>query len=56
MMYPGGSGTVGSDIEFTYSLDSGRWNHMGYVNRININEEENPREDLLIDEVWMQMK
>lgn len=56
MMYPGGSGTVGSDIEFTYSLDSGRWNHMGYVNRININADDNAREDLLIDEVWVRME
>ncbi len=56
MMYPSGSGTVGSDIEFTYSMDSGRWNHMGYVNRININKEEKPREDLLIDEVWVKVR
>ncbi|MEQ9297467.1 MAG: hypothetical protein RIF33_02840 [Cyclobacteriaceae bacterium] len=56
MMYPPGSGTVGSAIEFTYSLDSGRWNHMGYVNRVNINNDDEAREDLLIDEVWMQME
>lgn len=56
MMYPPGSGTVGSNIDFTYSLDSGKWNHMGYVNRININAEGNPREDLLIDEVWVRIK
>lgn len=56
MMYPSGSGTVGSDIEFTYSLDSGRWNHMGYVNRVNINNDDEAREDLLIDEVWMQIQ
>lgn len=56
MMYPPGSETVGSDIEFTYSLDSGKWNHMGYVNRVNVNKEDSPNENLLIDEVWMRVK
>ncbi len=56
MMYPSGSGTVGTDIEFTYEMEDSLWYHMGYVNRININEEGSPREDLLIDEAWKRIE
>jgi hypothetical protein len=56
MMYPSGTGTVGTKIDFTYMHSGDTWNHMGYVNTIDRNTKDHPRVDLLIDEVWQKIE
>jgi hypothetical protein len=56
MMYPAGTETVGTKIDFTYMLSGKTWNHMGYVNTIDRNNKSKPKVDLLIDEVWKRVE